>query len=517
MRWSIFFILLAIVSSVYAIEPIISGEYFTGEYITVGNDTFILIGTDSDGTYWNNYSSVIFKNNLTLFKIEKGRCKKTEYYDYCFIDSYYNWDKNFTWQGSILEPSMIIEVYYNTPEVALDRHEYLELEYGRGEVIYLNFTNTGTKDTIIYYEEQLPMEFVVTNCNMCTITNNKVTSEVRLKDGETKTINYFVQYYGYNNFSWTANYNYSYDNKFKSEQKNIKSIVKSPYNVIESLTRSVSTTLGDISTFSVNVTNMQESGILNVNLSIHNEVVKNYNQLKKKGNIYTYEGTIPKGESKVFSIILDSYLVGEFPIYVDIEMETHNTVFKYIQNHSFNVSLNPLTPSLIVDKNVVDPNDTITLVASLKNTDEYAQYLYVYAHLLPQDEQWTFYKINPGKELILYNNTFPIPEDDDDLYIILSGVYRTINMQEQTFKLEKIIDVRGREPKPILQSNATQNNTTQEEPEMPPNQPTDQLVSDETAIYDGDISDDAKEEEKDFLTQIIESIDSFVKRIFGKK
>lgn len=523
MRCSILFILsllasIMIASSAYSIDPIISGEYFTGEYITVENDTYIIIGSDSDGSYWNNYSSVIFKNNLTrsLFKVEKGKCRNIDYYTYCFNDSYYNWDKKFTWEGSILEPSMLIRVYYYTPEVTLARPEYLEMEYGRGQIIYLNFTNSGSKETIINYYEQIPVELVVTNCNMCTIENNKVTSELRLKDGETKTINYYVQYYGYKNFSWTANYNYSYDNKFKSESKNIRSTVKPPYNVIESLERSVSTGLGDISTFSVNITNTQEFGILDVNLSIHNQVVKNYNQLEKKGNIYTYEGIIPARESRVFSIVLDSYLVGEFPIYVYAEIEAHNTIFKYTQNHSFNVSLNPLTPSLIVDKDVADPNDTITLVASLKNTDEHAQYLYVYAYLLPQEEHWTYYKINPGKELILYNDTFPIPEDDDDLYIILSGIYRTTNIQDQTFKLEKKIDVRGREPKPIYQSNNSRQNTTSE-------QQSSQVVettpsgSDETMITGGEGATEYKEKKNDFLTSIIESIDSFIKGIFGRK
>lgn len=523
MRRSIFLILSLLTSilmaaSAYSIDPIISGEYFTGEYITVANDTFILIGSDSDGSYWNNYSSVIFKNNLTrsLFKVEKGRCRNTEYYNYCFNDSYYNWDKKFTWEGSILEPSMLIRVYYYNPEVLLERPESLEFEYGRGQLIELNFSNTGTKETIVNYNEQLPAGFVVQNCNLCTINNNKVAAEVWLQDGEKKTINYYIQYFGYDNFSWSANYDYNYDDKFKSEVKNIKSSVKIPYNVIESLTRKVSTELGDISVFSANITNTQEYGMINVNLSIHNQVVKDYKELVKDGDIYMYSGVIGPKESRIFSIVLDSYMVGEFPIYVDAEIHAHNHVFDYIQNHSFNVSLNPLTPSLKVDKDIADPNDTITLVASLKNTDEYAQYLYVYAYLLPQEDHWTFYKINPGKELILYNDTFPIPEDDDDLYIILSGIYRTTNIQDQTFKLEKIIDVRGREPKPIPQTiNTTQNITPQQEP--PQTVDSGLPGSDETIITASGTSTETEEGKKDFLTSIIESIDSFIKGLFGKK
>ena len=186
--------------------------------------------------------------------------------------------------------------------------------------------------------------------------------------------------------------------------------------------------------------------------------------------------------------------------------------------------MEPLTPILRVDKDKADPNDTITLVASLNNSDETAQYLYVYAHLLPQDEHWTFYKINPGKELILYNKTFSIPEDDDDLYIILSGLYRTTNFQEQTFKLVKIIDVAGREPKIFNQTvNETTNQTINQSAQITPQEDTTQTTSDleaqqadtETSITESD--DVETEEEKDFLTRIIESIDSFIRGIFGKK
>lgn len=539
MRLSIVFILtiLGVLTFplAYAIDPIINSEYFTGEYVTVANDTFILIGTDSDGSYWNNYSSVIFKNNVTrsLFKVEKGRCRNTEYYTYCYNYSYYNWDKKFTYEGSILEPSMVIQIFYYNPEVSLVKLETMELEYGRGQMVESVFTNTGSKETVVDYAEQLPAEFIVMNCNICTIVNNKVIAEIRLQEGEEKKMTYFLQYFDYKNFTWTANYNYSYDNQFKSEKKTITSSVKIPYTITESLTQSISNTLGDITTYSFNITNLEEYSNLNINLSIINRVVKDYKGLTKQNDTYTYVGFINARESKEFSIILDSYLVGEFPIYIDAEIETHNHVFDYVQNYSFNVSLNPITPSIIVDKEVANPNDTIHLVASLKNTDDNAQYLYVYANLLPQEEHWTFYKINPGKELILYNDTFPIPEDDDDLYIILSGIYRTTNLQDQTFKLEKIIDIVGREPKPIPSSetNSTSSDSgsstetasdTENVVNSDSNIDTQQVVPDdsETVISGSNTATNTTgkddKEKKDFLSSILDAIDSFIKGIFGK-
>lgn len=522
MRLSIVFILgiilgILMVSLAYSVEPIVNTEFFTGDYVVVGNDTFILIGTDSDGTYWNNYSSVIFRNNVTrsMFKVEKGRCRNTEYYNYCFNYSYYNWDKKFTYQGSILEPSMVIQIFYYNPSVTLSKPETLQLEYGRGQMIEHIFTNTGSKETIVYYSEQLPHEFIVDNCNLCTITSNKVTAEIRLKDGEEKKMHYYIQYFDYKNFTWTANYNYTYDDKLKTETRTTTSSVKVPYEITESLTQSVSNTLGDITTFSFTIKNLEEYANIGVNLSMINKVVKDYKNLDKLNDTYYFVGIINARESKSFNITLDSYLVGAFPISVNADIESHNHIFEYVQNYSFNVSLNPLTPSLVVDKTVANPNDTIHLVASLKNTDEKAQYLYVYANLLPQEEHWTFYKINPGKELVLYNDTFPIPEDDDDLYITLSGIYRTTNLQDQSFKLQKIIDVVGREPKPIPQSepDVTPNSTVTVEPTP---DTTAQPDDTDTVIKNSSGTSPAeKEKKKDFLISIIDSIDSFIKLIFG--
>ncbi len=525
MRLSIVFILgiilgVLMVSPAYSVAPIVNAEFFTGDYVVVGNDTFILIGTDSDGSYWNNYSSVIFKNNVTknLFKVEKGRCRNTEYYTYCFNYSYYNWDKKFTYQGSILEPSMVIQIFYYNPTVTLSKPASIKSDYGRGQSIEHIFTNTGSKETIVYYSEQLPHEFIVANCNICTITSNKVTAEIRLNEGEEKIMNYYLQYFGYKNFSWTANYNYSYDNQLKSESIATTSSVNAPYETTESLTQSVSNTLGDITTFSFVIKNLEEYANIDVNLSITNNVVKDYKNLEKRNMTYYYVGPIPARDSRAFNITLDSYLVGAFPIYVNARIESHNHLFEYARNYSFNVSLNPLTPSLIVDKEVVNPNDTIHLVASLKNTDEKAQYLYVYANLLPQEEHWTFYKINPGKELVLYNDTFPIPEDDDDLYITLSGIYRTTNLQDQSFKLQKIIDVTGREPKPIPQSvvNTTTSGTVTQ-PDTPAVTQTQSGAGTVIANASGTpVEKETEEKEKkDLLTSMIDAIDSFIKLIFG--
>jgi hypothetical protein len=503
--------------------PLINKGYFSGDYLTVGNETYIVIGAEPKGDYWNNYSSVIFKHNITrdIFKVNIGKCSSTEQYTYCFNSTYYDWENNITWKGSILEPSMLLKVYHYTPEITLDRPKSIKLEYGDGYVIESKFKNTGSTDAIVYYSEQLPAQFIVTNCNICAINDNKVTAQIRLNDGEEKIMTYAVQYFGYGSFGWAANYNYSYDDKMRSETNTMNSTVQIPYVVTESLTRQVSNALGDISVFTLSIKNMQNYSGIKVNLSINNQVVKNYDSLDKKNNTYYYSGILSSSESKNFSITLDSYLVGQFPIYVDAKIESHGKMFEYAQNHSFNVSLKPLTPSLVVDKMSADPNDTIHLVASLKNNDSQAQYLYVSANLVPLDKQWAFEKINPGKELILYNDTFTIPEDEDDLYIVLSGLYRTANLQDQTFRLEKIINVTGRGPKLIPNSTSVANNTssitsisTTSTPTIKNTTKNPSVSKNSTSTNNANIDEPAK---KDFITSVIESIDSFIKSIFGKK
>jgi hypothetical protein len=507
-------IVLTMTPIVFAANPLINKEYFTGDYITVANETYLIIGTDSDGGYWNNYSSVIFKHNITkvMFKVGVGECFSTESHTYCFNTTTYDWKKNFTWQGSILEPSMLIKIYSYASEVQLDRPKLVKLEYGNRYTIESKLKNTGSKETNVYYVEQLPAQFIVTNCNLCRINGNTVTAQIGLNDGEEKIISYTIQYFGYANLSWIANYTYSYDDQIRSDKKEMNSTVIIPYEIKESLTRRVSNTLGDISTYTLSIKNRQNYSMIKVNVSINNNVVKDYELLNKQDNTYYYTGIISSRESKNFSIILDSYMVGEFPIYVDARIESNGQVFVYRKNNSFNVSLDPLKPSLIVDKTKAEPNDTIRLVASLKNTDEQAQYIYVYAHLLPHDVQWSFDKINPGKELILYNDTFPIPESDDNLHIILSGIYRTTNLQDQTFTVEKIINVTGRGLKSAINSTAANDSSTPKKNVTV--KPKVKHVVNKTTIKNNSSSE---EEEQDILKSIIESIDSFIRGIFGKK
>ncbi|GIU69881.1 MAG: hypothetical protein KatS3mg002_1117 [Candidatus Woesearchaeota archaeon] len=545
----IFFLLIILNSYlVYSLDPIISGEYFTGDNITINNKTLFIIGTDSDGSYWNNYSAVIFQGNNVLFKVNKGKCKKIDYYEYCFEDSYYNWEKNFTWIGRVLEPSMIIKIYYYTPEIVFERNESIELEYNRPKVIDLRFKNNGNRETVVKYQEVLPYDFLISNCVDCTISINKINANIKLKAGEEKTIYYTITYLGYKNFSWNMNYTYTYDNNVIKEFKTITSSVKIPYELTESLSQSTSSTLGEISTYTVSVANLYETP-LKVNISIMNEQVKDYyglvkyeNKIQENNNaqgnyqysyVYKYDGLIGPLETKNFSISIESSKIGVFPIILDATIIANNNIFTHRSNKTYNVSLNPLVPFLITDKEVADPNDTISLIAYLKNTDEKQQYLYVYAHLLPLDNYWTFNSISPGKEILLYNDTFRIPDGDDDLYIILSGVYRTTNFQEQKFTLKKIIDIRGREPKTIHNSNAennTQSNETSADQSIEQkNNITNEQYSDENSQLPQETppglsqnledtqNSKGKEKKEDFLEKIIKSIDSFIKRLFGKK
>lgn len=507
----------------YSAETAISADYFTGDILKVGNFTYILIGTEPKGGYWNNYSAVIFKDNDTssLFKVYKGKCYSTEYYDYCYNDSYYNWNKKFTYEGSVLEPSMKLRVYYNSPKVTVTQQTSLELEYSRTYSRTIEFKNTGSKNTIVYYNEQLPKEFSVQNCNGCDILNNKVTSQVRLQVGESGTIRYSIKYDGYSNFSWNSTYDYTYDEKNAHGTTKISSKVKTPYSIRESISKSKSTNLEDLSTFYFNVTNKESYSSLNLDLQIINDAVKSYSELENSGNIYYYKGIIPAGESKAFSITMSSELVGVFPIYLNAKMESHGQQFLYNKNYTFNVSLNPITPSIIVDKTVANPNDTITMLVSLKNTDLKQQYVYLYAHLLPQDEQWTYERLLPGEQLILYNDTFPVPLGNDDLHIVVSGVYRTTNLQDQTFKAEKTIDIIGRESPKINTStanglngsnktsivninNTSKNSSVKNSPEKNSNAP--QTGNDDT---------EEPEKKKDLLTSILDSIDGFFTKLFG--
>lgn len=527
----LFILSLVCASLVVASETIISGEYFTGDSINVDNKTFILIGTDPGDEFFNNYSSVIFKDNATkaMFKVQKGRCYNTEYYEYCFNDSYYNWDKKFTYAASTLQPSLIINVYYYKPEVAIEKITSIELDYDRGYFIELKFTNTGSKDTTVHYTEQLPAQFLVLNCQSCEINYNKVTAEIRLAEGEERTVYYTIRYAGYSSFTWNSSYDYTYDNVLKSEVQTTTSTVKIPYAISESLTNSVSTALGDKSTFFISFENIDPYANIKLKLKLMNDAVDEYTGLTKINNSYYYEGFINSKDSKNFSITMDSIKVGEFPIFIDSEIESHNIIFNYDKNYTFNVSLSPLVPSIIVDKEQALDNDTITMVASLKNTDEYAQYLYVYAYIDIFDQQWTFYKINPGKELILYNNTFNVPFGDDDLYITLSGVYRTQNLQDQTFRTQKIVDIIGREPKTFSDSELDAlNETDQSSVVSSDNEQSSDLLSNQSPDQSSDVITDVQqstqsttaqetieEDDRDFLTKIISSIDNFFKNMFG--
>ncbi|MEM4711155.1 MAG: hypothetical protein QXL18_04355 [Candidatus Woesearchaeota archaeon] len=522
-------IFLILAPFVYALEPLINQEYFTGDTIIIHDIPYTVFGSDSSGDYWNNYSSVIFKNNITkeMFKVSIGKCKDIKYYSFCYEDNYYNWDKRRTWEGSILEPSLKIKIYYKTPEVKLTRTNNVELEYGKYYLMDISFENTGVLRTTVNYEEEIPNYFVA-DCDFCI--NNKISLKVYLNPNEKKNFNYNVKPLTYDNYSWSYKYYYIYDNNNISSTGTITATVKKPYNIIEVSPKN-NLLLEEETVYKINVSSVSGSA-LNINISISSDLIKKYSGLTFNGKKYVYEGAIPAKDSKIFEVTLSSPNIGYYPLIINSTIIADNKKFYYNNNYSLNISLKPIVASFIVDKEAVNPGENVFVIVKLKNTDEKENYLHVYSYVSGIDSYNYIPYLSANKEIIIYNGTIKAPVDDD-LYLILKGIYRTRTLQELSFNDVKIIDVIGVEPKNISEqinniNDITFNNTPITEEIVQNNinkadqgnnqEQTNNVLSSSEQNKNTQAKDSVqKNTSKDnFISRLIKSFDSFLKKLFKK-
>lgn len=505
MRFSIIILALCMMPIAYAISPVLNGEFFSGSSIVVDNRTFIIIGTDSDNTYWNNYSAVVFKDNDTneMFTVKMHKCYALDYYDYCYNGTNYNWKKNLTYEGEILEPSLLIKVYYNKPEITIQKPRSVILEYGKTYFMNIKLKNTGTEETTVNYQELLPNQFTLSNCFDCIIQSNMITSSLALKSNEEKNISYGIRYSGYSNWTWSSFYEYTYDDKTTRKNQTTSTSVKKPYTITESFTSNIVKRLGEPSKFTVVIANQEQNINMDVELAITNQFVIYQEGLEKDSNRYTYSGTLFPNQSKTFSMTMESSLIGAFPIIVQAKMKSRDNIFEYYNNYTYNVIVKPLLPIIIIDKTKVYDNESIKINVSLKNPDNATQYISIYAYVSPINQSFTFDRINPGRQVTVYNGSFEIPENSSDFNITISGTYRTTNYQDLSFKLNKTVDVLQRKPV-VIKKTPTVKNTTKIEKNT-----TSVKKTTPTA---GSIPEEKK---KDFFTSILDFIDGIMKSIFG--
>ena len=518
-------ILLSIIilpSNVNALTTLISGDYFTGDIITTNNITYYIQGSDPKGGYNKNYTSIQFINNQTAetFKVKFNSCKNISFYEFCYIDNYYNFNKNRTYEGRELEPSIKIKVYYHTPSIQVKRPIILSFDRGKNNYVTVNFSNTGTGSTKIEYFETIPSEFSV-NCNYCN--NNQIYYTETIGPGSIKSFTYNIIQETYKNASWSADYKYMFNGKSFNGSFYIKSTVQAPYIIKESISSQLIKTLGDSSRYSINISNTDKSATIDVDLNVYEEKAKGYEGFIKDNNYYIFKGKLSPGDSKALFLDLDTSLVGYYPIKSYLIMKISGYTFNHDSNINFTVKPEPLGVTIITDKQRINSsNDPINLVINIANNDPDDAYQIIFGTINDQ-EQFYIERLNSNKAQTVFNNSLYLNQP----FIIVNGVYKTMNYQELKFTVIQNITIDNMpnytnkayaniSSLQNISQNFTQlNNTGFNNTLIAYNRTKTNII--QKSANNSQRNAMKEDVKKDFLTNMFDSIDNFFANLFKKK
>ena len=183
-------------------------------------------------------------------------------------------------------------------------------------------------------------------------------------------------------------------------------------------------------------------------------------------------------------------------------------------------------PALTIDKTSINPGDNITLSILLNNTDQYNDYFFIYGTLNGLTEDFiTYPNVNSGQSVEI-NRSYIVPSfkntSESNITFTFKGIYRTRNGQEVKFNSEKFVPINKTYyvPAQIIKANNT-NNTISANATLANNTKTGSTTLSQGNTKGTNVQNNANQNaeapKKDFISQIFDIINNFVKKIFGRK
>jgi len=471
MRWAVFlFIVLCASIPLVQAEVLYSGKIYSGDNLTINNETFTVLGIQSNTDFELNYTSVVLTSLAHRYLISQENCYATDYYTYCYLGASYDYNNNKTLMHSgFVEPQMAIQVNHTIPEITVTRPTTIVLSYGLVDTIAVTIKNNGQKAGWVHYEEQLPPSIIVVNTGDFTANSELPTllaKDILMNSGDIKTFYYTIKTLQYQNATWTGSYTYSYENiTLTQNTTQLIATTKLPYNIIESYSKKQSDTISsaDYTEYCLNITNTDPSNNLNLNASVDIGYLQ-YIEAKYWKNttpsLLTYTAMLSPGETAGLYLRFRGLYTGVYPIKTTILSAVNNNQFSYQSTQNYTVKLpENITSTIVVNKNSVDAGEHVNITLMIKNNDAKNTYYNIQGILLEEDINASL--IHPGEEIVVYQKDYTTPSSSTGtLNITFVGTYHTESGQGFFMNAEKIINITHPVSIQSGSTNNTQNTST---------------------------------------------------------
>ena len=538
MRIHIYLCLIVLLSLPVYAESIYSGSVYSGDSFRIGNDTYSVIGSQPiGGEFSNNFSKVLIKKSGITdldMVIGVGKCYEQDFYSYCFDKTTYDFDNPKTIAGDNIQPSMDIRIEHYDASITVDRPTSVIAGYGNETLISIDFTNSGIKDLIINYQEQIPYDIFIVQSDGFLVNNNLLTKSFIIAENSSLNLSYKIKYSGYLNKSWPAAYSYDYEGK--TILYNLSMLTMSvylPYLITDSISEQAVKMIDDEIIYGLSITNLDTQNTLNVHINTNAkdldvDSMEYYarNPYDVINNGFFADAIIPVGSYANYTLVGKIGKLGNHTINSTLLVDINNKEFVIYLNRTYSLDIAELVPALTIDKTSINPGDNITLSILLNNTDQYNDYFFIYGTLNGLTEDFiTYPNVNSGQSVEI-NRSYIVPSfkntSESNITFTFKGIYRTRNGQEVKFNSEKSVPINKTYyvPAQIIKANNT-NNTISANATLANNTKTGSTTLSQGNTKGTNVQNNANQNaeapKKDFISQIFDIINNFVKKIFGRK
>lgn len=535
MRLFIYLLLFLFAFNLVLAENIYSGSIFSGDSFSVKNDTYVAIGTrDVGGEFANNYSKVILRRSGVINTdviIPVGKCIDEDHYSYCFDSLTYDFNNPRTTSSDTVQPLLDIRIEHNLPSITVDNPAMISVDYGEEYSINHTFSNTGYDSLRINYKEQVPQDIIITSADNLVVQNNLITKTFTIPENSTMIIGYKIKYLGYTNKTWKASYDYDYEgNNYLSNATPITLSINTPFGISDTISAQEITKIDDRITYSVIINNIDPSKTISssITTNINGLQVDRLNNLKRNDVTLEYTGKedISPGNFANYTISGLLGMLGNHSVDSVVKIQANNEEFSVPLSKTFRLKMNPLNPTLLIDKSMINPGDIINITLIINNSDTINDYFQLNGYLRGISEEYMNYQNIMHGNGIIIERLYQVPifnaTSQKNILFSFDGVYKTKNAEDIRLYIEKSVPINtsyyntssNNTISKIAQVPALENNSLQNNKSVNASVIKEPVQDKNVPAPAPDVADGAN---KDFLSRIFDGINNFIKKLFGSK
>ncbi len=393
------------------------------------------------------------------FIIDKGDCRRSSYYEYCYTESRYELGKYGEWDYTTrtATPEVHLTVSDISPLITVSASiDKSSLAVNDQATVTITVKNTGSLAAAgLAYTAELPDSVLpLHGSEGVSISGGTITWKGTSVSGGggKKEFTYTFRVKKAEALSFVGNLTYEYqENTYSKSHPAVSAKVVETVKVTTFSLSATSASINEQVTLTALIINADleyEARIKTFTLTLPQglEVITKDSALSGTGTTLRWEGTIPLNGSKSFEVVVRALKSGSYKFSSALDAEVYSaTQNAWLRQNSsteqtLTVKLSALAPSIefVLGKNSVDGGEQTGYRAYLNNQDTKATYFdikYTLTSELSEDVSDTAGFIAPGTKKLIFSDYFnaPISAGKKGYPINFSGSYRTQNDEYFTF------------------------------------------------------------------------------------